>query len=55
MFMINVRYCFRFYKLNVLLKHFGDADKICMATAEELTAVPGITDALAQSIKSQLE
>ena len=38
-----------------LLKHFGDVDKIRMATAEELTAVPGITNALAQSIKAHLE
>jgi len=38
-----------------LLKHFGDVDKIRSATPEELTAVPGITQALAQSIKSHLE
>jgi excinuclease ABC subunit C len=38
-----------------LLKHFGDVDKIRSATAEELTAVPGITQVLAQSIKSHLE
>jgi excinuclease UvrABC nuclease subunit len=37
------------------LKHFGDVDKIRMATPDELTAVPGITDTLAQSIKSHLE
>jgi len=37
------------------LKHFGDLDKIRIATPDELTAVPGITDVLAQSIKSHLE
>jgi excinuclease ABC subunit C len=42
-------------KRKALLKHFGDVDKIRMATPDELTAVPGITDALAQSIKSHLE
>jgi excinuclease ABC subunit C len=42
-------------KRKALLKHFGDVDKIRMATPDELTAVPGITEALAQSIKSHLE
>jgi excinuclease ABC subunit C len=42
-------------KRKALLKHFGDVDKIRMATTEELTAVSGITESLAQSIKSHLE
>jgi excinuclease ABC subunit C len=42
-------------KRKALLKHFGDVDKIRMATPDELTAVPGITEALAQSIKSHLD
>jgi excinuclease ABC subunit C len=42
-------------KRKALLKHFGDVDKIRMATTEELTSVPGITESLAQSIKSHLE
>jgi excinuclease ABC subunit C len=42
-------------KRKALLKHFGDVDKIRMATTDELTEVKGITDALAQSIKSHLE
>jgi len=42
-------------KRKALLKHFGDLDKIRIATPDELTAVPGITDVLAQSIKSHLE
>jgi excinuclease ABC subunit C len=42
-------------KRKALLKHFGDVDKIRRATTDELTAVPGITESLAQSIKSHLE
>jgi excinuclease ABC subunit C len=42
-------------KRKALLKHFGDVDKIRMATTDELTAVSGITESLAQSIKSHLE
>jgi excinuclease ABC subunit C len=42
-------------KRKALLKHFGDVDKIRMATPDELTAVSGITEALAQSIKSHLD
>jgi excinuclease ABC subunit C len=38
-----------------LLKHFGSVDKIREATLEELTAVPGITPALAETIKANLE
>ncbi len=38
-----------------LLKHFGSVDKIREATLEELTAVPGITPALAETIKASLE
>ncbi len=38
-----------------LLKHFGSVDKIREATLEELTAVPGITLALAETIKASLE
>jgi excinuclease ABC subunit C len=42
-------------KRKALLKHFGDVDKIRLASTEELTAVSGITESLAQSIKSHLE
>jgi excinuclease ABC subunit C len=42
-------------KRKALLKHFGDVDKIRIATPDELTAVPGITESLALSIKSHLE
>jgi excinuclease ABC subunit C len=42
-------------KRKALLKHFGDVDKIRMATNDELIAVPGITESLAQSIKSHLD
>jgi len=42
-------------KRKALLKHFGDLDKIRMATPDELTAVQGITESLALSIKSHLE
>jgi excinuclease ABC subunit C len=42
-------------KRKALLKHFGDVDKIRLATTDELTAVSGITESLAQSIKSHLE
>ncbi len=42
-------------KRKALLKHFGDVDKIRMATPDELTAVSGITESLALSIKSHLE
>jgi len=38
-----------------LLKHFGSADKIREASVVELTAVPGITQALAESLKAHLE
>jgi excinuclease ABC subunit C len=38
-----------------LLKHFGSVDKIRDATVVELTAVPGINAALADSIKAHLE
>ncbi len=38
-----------------LLKHFGSVDKIRSANVEELTAVPGITQAVADSIKVHLE
>jgi len=38
-----------------LLKHFGSVDKIREAGIEELTAVPGIHAALAESIKEHLE
>jgi excinuclease ABC subunit C len=42
-------------KRKALLKHFGSVDKIREASVVELTAVPGINEALAQSIKAQLE
>ncbi|KAF0107052.1 MAG: excinuclease ABC subunit C [Anaerolineaceae bacterium] len=38
-----------------LLKYFGSVDKIREAAVVELTAVPGITLALAESIKASLE
>jgi excinuclease ABC subunit C len=38
-----------------LLKHFGSVDKIRDASIEELTAVPGISPAVAESIKAHLE
>lgn len=38
-----------------LLKHFGSVDKIKEATSAELTAVPGISQALAETIKASLE
>jgi excinuclease ABC subunit C len=38
-----------------LLKYFGSVDMIRKATVVELTAVPGITPALAASVKSHLE
>ncbi len=38
-----------------LLKHFGSVDKIRSANVDELTAVPGITQAVADSIKAHLE
>jgi excinuclease ABC subunit C len=38
-----------------LLKHFGSVDKIREASIEELTAVPGINPAVAESIKAHLE
>jgi excinuclease ABC subunit C len=38
-----------------LLKYFGSVDKIREAAAEELTAVSGITQNLAASIKAHLE
>jgi len=37
-----------------LLKHFGGVDKIRAATLEELRLVPGISDAVAQSIHAAL-
>jgi excinuclease ABC subunit C len=42
-------------KRKSLLKHFGSVDKIREATLEELTAVPGINDAQAKTIKASLE
>jgi excinuclease ABC subunit C len=42
-------------KRKALLKHFGSVDMIRAATLEELTAVPGINAALAESIKGHLE
>ncbi len=42
-------------KRKALLKHFGSVDKIREATVAELAAVPGINEALAQSIKAHLE
>ena len=38
----------------LLLKHFGGVEKIRAATLEELRSVPGISDAVAQSIHSAL-
>ncbi len=38
-----------------LLKHFGSVDKIRDASVIELAAVPGITQALAESIKAHLD
>lgn len=38
-----------------LLKHFGSIDMIKAATPDELTVVPGITQALAVSIQAHLE
>ena len=38
-----------------LLKHFGSVDGIRKATVVDLTAVPGITAALATSVKGHLE
>jgi excinuclease ABC subunit C len=38
-----------------LLKHFGSVDKIREATVGDLATVPGITEALAESIKAHLE
>jgi excinuclease ABC subunit C len=38
-----------------LLKHFGSVDKIRTATIEELTAVNGMNNAAAESIKAHLE
>ena len=42
-------------KRNVLLKHFGSIQDIQDATVEELTAVNGITEKLAEAIKTHLE
>jgi excinuclease ABC subunit C len=42
-------------KRKVLLKHFGSVDKIREASVVELSAVPGINKALAESIKAHLE
>jgi excinuclease ABC subunit C len=42
-------------KRKALLKHFGSVDKIREASVVELSAVPGINKALAESIKAQLE
>ena len=38
-----------------LLKHFGSIDKIREASIEELTAVPGMNTAAAESVKANLE
>jgi len=38
-----------------LLKHFGSVDAIQQASLDEITAVPGITPALAGAIKEHLE
>ncbi len=38
-----------------LLKHFGSVDKIRTASVEELSEVPGMTQAAAESIKAHLE
>ncbi len=42
-------------KRKALLKHFGSVDMIRAATLDELTAMPGISEALAESIKGHLE
>ena len=42
-------------KRKALLKHFGSVDMIRKATVVELTAVPGINAALAESVKAHLE
>ena len=42
-------------KRKALLKYFGSVDKIREASIYELTAVPGINQALAESIKAHLE
>ena len=42
-------------KRKALLKHFGSVDMIRKATVVELTAVPGINPALAESVKAHLE
>lgn len=42
-------------KQKSLLKHFGSVDKIRDATVVELTAAPGITPALAESITAHLD
>ncbi len=42
-------------KRKALLKHFGSVDKIREASVVELDAVPGINQALAESIKAHLE
>ena len=39
----------------LLLSHFGSVEDIQQASYEELTAVPGITQVLAESIKAHLE
>ena len=38
-----------------LLQHFGSVDKIREATLEELMAIPGISAALAETIKANLD
>jgi excinuclease ABC subunit C len=42
-------------KRKALLSHFGSVDKIRTATVVELTAVPGINQALAEVVKAHLE
>ncbi len=42
-------------KRKALLNHFGSVDKIREASVVELSAVPGINQALAESIKAHLE
>jgi excinuclease UvrABC nuclease subunit len=37
------------------LIHFGSVDKIKEATLDELSAVPGINRALAETVKASLE
>jgi excinuclease ABC subunit C len=39
----------------LLLNHFGSIQDIQNASIEELTAVPGITEKIAQSIKAHLD